>query len=277
MKEYLNIGEMAKLRKVTIETLRHYDRIGLLKPDYTDRNRIRYYHVSKAEQIRTIRELQEIGLSLKEIQGYLANRTLQRSYELLLKKQEYVRRQYEFYKSLHTAITEKIEVLDELAGSGLRDEICEKSFPERYCILSEGPVQNDAELFYQTTQLEGVVESLEGYLQIYGSQRYGTLLSAWDDTTTNHPFLFTAFRPGVTRIPTGQYLCVMRSGSFWEIGAEKVRLLDYAKEKGYRLSDTLLSVVQIDYTMSDTEAERLYELQWKIEPSLDEVKTDESK
>lgn len=35
-KDLLSITELAKLRRVTSETLRYYDRIGLLKPVYTD-------------------------------------------------------------------------------------------------------------------------------------------------------------------------------------------------------------------------------------------------
>ncbi|MFE4813078.1 MerR family DNA-binding transcriptional regulator [Peribacillus simplex] len=36
MQDKLSIGEMAKLRSVTVDTLRHYDKIGLLKPYHID-------------------------------------------------------------------------------------------------------------------------------------------------------------------------------------------------------------------------------------------------
>lgn len=264
MKEYLSISEMSKLRNVTIETLRHYDRIGLLSPDYINHNRVRYYHITKSEKIRTIKELQEIGMSLKEIKHYLENRVLSNSYQLLLKKQEYVKKQYEFYKSMYNTITEKINVLESLYNLDNLNSIYIKDFNERYCILSNETVCNDMELFSQTTKLENDVEKREGYLQIYGSQRYGTIFDAKDDNIINRPFLFVLKPSKATKIPKGKYLCMMKSGSFWDISYEKKQMQLYAKEKGYRLSDTLLSIVQIDYTMSDLESERLYELQWKI-------------
>ena len=34
MKKYFTIGEMSKLHNISIETLRHYDRFGILKPEY---------------------------------------------------------------------------------------------------------------------------------------------------------------------------------------------------------------------------------------------------
>ena len=36
MENIISITEMAKLRNISTETLRHYDRIGLLKPVYVD-------------------------------------------------------------------------------------------------------------------------------------------------------------------------------------------------------------------------------------------------
>lgn len=44
--ELLSISELAKLRQVTTETLRYYDRIGLLKPVYVDpETNYRYYSI----------------------------------------------------------------------------------------------------------------------------------------------------------------------------------------------------------------------------------------
>ena len=44
MKKYLSIGEAAKAVHTTSETLRHYDRIGLVKPSQKDEcTNYRYY------------------------------------------------------------------------------------------------------------------------------------------------------------------------------------------------------------------------------------------
>lgn len=34
MKSKFSIGEVAKIHNITVETLRHYDRVGLLRPSY---------------------------------------------------------------------------------------------------------------------------------------------------------------------------------------------------------------------------------------------------
>lgn len=64
----LTIGELAWLSQVTIETLRHYDRIGLLKPVHLDRfTGYRYYQLDQLPRLNRILALKDLGLPLKEI------------------------------------------------------------------------------------------------------------------------------------------------------------------------------------------------------------------
>jgi len=70
-KNLLSISQFAKLRGVTTETLRHYDRIGLLSPFYIDpETGYRYYSVLQYEQLGTIKELRSLDFSLDEIKDF---------------------------------------------------------------------------------------------------------------------------------------------------------------------------------------------------------------
>ncbi|WP_303396671.1 MerR family DNA-binding transcriptional regulator [Clostridium tyrobutyricum] len=51
MKDRISITDLARLRNVTTETLRYYDRIGLFKPIYVDPNtKYRYYSILQYEK-----------------------------------------------------------------------------------------------------------------------------------------------------------------------------------------------------------------------------------
>ena len=64
----LRIGELAWLGQVTVETLRHYDRLGLLKPAHLDQSSgYRHYTLDQLARLNRILALQDLGLSLKEI------------------------------------------------------------------------------------------------------------------------------------------------------------------------------------------------------------------
>ena len=62
------IGEFSRIGRVTIETLRHYDAIGLLKPAKVDLNTgYRYYNAGQLATLNQILALKDVGLSLDEV------------------------------------------------------------------------------------------------------------------------------------------------------------------------------------------------------------------
>lgn len=68
----LTIGQMADLNHVTAQTLRHYDRLGLLKPWLTDEaTGYRYYHINQSARLDMIQYLQILGVPLKRIRRHL--------------------------------------------------------------------------------------------------------------------------------------------------------------------------------------------------------------
>jgi DNA-binding transcriptional MerR regulator len=71
----LKISEFAWLSQVTVETLRHYDRLGLLKPDHLDQfTGYRYYSLAQLPRLNCILALKDLGLSLEEIARMLDQR-----------------------------------------------------------------------------------------------------------------------------------------------------------------------------------------------------------
>ena len=84
MKEKMTVGEFAKLKNISQETLRHYDRMGLLKPQWTDEmTGYRYYSIFQYETLSTILELRDLGMPLKEIKEFLGKRDVDRTIQLL--------------------------------------------------------------------------------------------------------------------------------------------------------------------------------------------------
>ena len=68
----LTIGKLAKQTEVTVETIRHYQRIGLLvEPDKPDSG-YRHYPADAITNIRFIKRAQQAGFTLKEIATLLS-------------------------------------------------------------------------------------------------------------------------------------------------------------------------------------------------------------
>lgn len=68
MEKFYTIGEMARLNNISIESLRHYDRCDLLKPDYiNEKTGYRYYSIKSFMKLDIIKKCKAIGLQLNEI------------------------------------------------------------------------------------------------------------------------------------------------------------------------------------------------------------------
>lgn len=84
MKKYFSIGEAAKAAHTTSETLRHYDRIGLVKPSKKDEwTNYRYYTEQDIVRLNTVRALQLMDLSLQEIKKVLEYDDLEKIIDFL--------------------------------------------------------------------------------------------------------------------------------------------------------------------------------------------------
>lgn len=89
----MTIGELAKLTNVSIDTLRYYEKVGLIPPVPRKANGIRNYDKSYVNWIQFIQNMKAAGLSLESILTYInlaslgANTSVQRK-NLLLEAQD---------------------------------------------------------------------------------------------------------------------------------------------------------------------------------------------
>jgi MerR family transcriptional regulator, copper efflux regulator len=68
----LTIGQLAKLGQVNLETIRFYEREGLLPEPPRSRSGYRAFPEGAVRQLRFIKRAQELGFSLAEIRQLLA-------------------------------------------------------------------------------------------------------------------------------------------------------------------------------------------------------------
>lgn len=89
MKKYFSVGEAAKAVRTTSETLRHYDRIGLVRPSKKDEwTNYRYYTEQDIVRLNTVRALQLMDLPLQEIKKVLEYDNLEKIVAFLVQAEK---------------------------------------------------------------------------------------------------------------------------------------------------------------------------------------------
>lgn len=257
MNKIISITEFAKLRNVTTETLRHYDRIGLLKPD-CKKNGIRYYSILQYEKLGTIRELQQLGLSLSEIQQYFQNRNLEQTYKLLVEKHSELIQKIEELKRLQQTVEKKIEFINTLKNTVVTDEITKKVIPKRRFAYMDLYIHDDTELSYSAAELERTI-SKDSYLPIFATNRYAGIISE-TDFQEEDPVARIAIQvdedtnlENTIVIPEQMYICTYNIGGFFERKEPLDRIKKYLSEHDYEIAGEVIQMSWVDYAISDYE------------------------
>ncbi|MFR2333149.1 MAG: MerR family transcriptional regulator [Flavonifractor plautii] len=211
----LSITELAKLRQVTSETLRYYDRIGLITPDYVDpQTRYRYYSIRQYEKLGTIKELRQLGMSIHDITDYFSGRNLRKSHQLLLHQLELLEEEIRKQQLLSEILRRKLHFLSEITPPPPVDKVFCRAFPQRYMITFGEPAGGSREHAFAFTRLERYLDEVA---PILASDRIGVyadwhLLEPSDDYIPAVPMIFVerdAIESEHKRtIPPGDYLCM---------------------------------------------------------------------
>lgn len=139
MEKYFSVGEAAKAVHTTRETLRHYDRIGLVKPSKKDDwTNYRYYTEQDLVRLNTVRALQVMDLPLKEIKKVLEYDDLEKIVDFLTQAEKKADEkiaslQYSKAKirSAKADYEKKLQMRQNQSGTFIKD------IPERVILLSD--------------------------------------------------------------------------------------------------------------------------------------------
>jgi len=111
-----SIGELSKIVKIGLDTLRYYHEIELFSPDYINpSNNYRFYSEEQVKKLLNIIELKECGFSLSEIKLIMELRDINNVTEIekILKKKEIdlLNQREKINLSIEKIKTNKIKIL----------------------------------------------------------------------------------------------------------------------------------------------------------------------
>ena len=110
--ELFSIGDVAQLFHLSVSSLRHYETIGLLTPEYTDpATGYRYYGPRQFEVLNTIRYLRALDMPLGQIRAFLRNRDVGRIEQLMREQKAAVVRKQEELQRVERKIDNRLRQL----------------------------------------------------------------------------------------------------------------------------------------------------------------------
>lgn len=266
-RELFSIGEVAKLFHISVGLLRHYDKIGLLKPEYTDEaSGYRYYSVRQFECLNTIRYLRALDMPLPQITSYLDSRDTDKIYEMLENQKRDVERRREQLRIVERKIENRLEQIRDALNSRL-DEICIAEIPERRMTFLKTEVKPETylDLEYSIRKLEqeeqeaiiflgkvGVGISKEK-LELGQYQVYDRVFVVLDEED--------CVRGESVVLPPERCVTVRFQGTHRQAERYYVMLMDYMRKRGLRPSGFSKEITMIDEGMTRDPGKFVTEIQ----------------
>lgn len=236
------IGDFSRLARVTVKALRHYERLGLLLPEYTDPvSGYRYYTAAQAPRLERILALKDLGFSLEQV-GHLLDADLspaQLRGMLLIKKQE-VSGSIEAEQARLERIEARLRELEGVTPAGRYEVTLARVEAQRVASLRAVLPRYPA------------VGALFGELYAY-RQQHGLRASAWTAVWHDGEYREAAIHAEATfatddalpphgsigerQLPAVETMaCTRHHGPVTEIGAAHAALMGWIAAHDYRLA-----------------------------------------
>ncbi len=270
--ELFQIGTVAKLFHLSVSSLRHYEDIGLLKPEYVSpESGYRYYSARQFEVLSSIRYLRALDLPLPEIADFLKNKDVDRIEEKLRQQKQAVIERQQALQRVERRIDNRLRQLESAQHARL-DEITltrapacrlcwiQSSLKIRSSLDMEPPIrrleetQTDAVVFLGKVGLGITPENL--YAGAY--DQYDGIFLVLDEEDE--------FTGPVTDLPETDCLCVRFRGSHPEAPAQYRCLMACARQRGLTVTGFSREITLIDYGITDDTEKFVTEISLPVAP-----------
>ncbi|OBZ16212.1 GntR family transcriptional regulator [Bacillus sp. FJAT-27264] len=257
MKELFTIGELSKLFQVKISTLRYYDEIGLLKPEYIDKsNNYRYYSTQHFERLSTIKYLRALGVPISDLLDFFDYRDTDKLIEMLNRQQAEIankKRELELIDrkikrrltQIHDAINHPLGTIMEVRLPKLR--VAHLTHDYRPGEDIEYPIAElrknfniDESIFLGKIGISVALQDIEANT----FDRYNSIFMILEEGD-NIPKAEVIF-------PAREYLRVRFSGTHVHAAGFYEELLKYSAEHGYSIVDDSIEITLIDYGITNS-------------------------
>lgn len=263
----LSIGQMAELNHVSEQTLRLYDKEGLLVPRCVDPvTGYRYYHITQSAKLDLIQNMKVYGMTLRQIRSFLDSNDPAALRALLAEQADSIEDRIRQLRRSQSAITRTLDNYRRYEAMPRNGEIFLEYIPARRIFRYSCDVnyfdQDESGYEYMLRQMKTNLVANNMPLSYFTN--IGTIIRREhlvpDALFSNEVFLFVDENDSsqaMETLPAASYLCLCSDEFSME--AENVRrLLDYVQTRGCKIAGDYICEVVVDFPMLDFNRRRMF-------------------
>lgn len=261
------IGEISKLFNIGVDSIRYYEKVGLLNPVRNEENNYRLYTMDDIRTMNTVRELLSIGFSTEDILKLEKDRSLKHVTEMLGRESSVIDDKIRELTQIKGNINSRLRSINEALNLDTSGTIHELDLPERNCLLiSEGAVP-DNEINYRLAEFKSyfskdvtTIGACDCY--ILDTDRMGEN----GDFATKAIFFYSGYLNLDTNfaLEAGKYISLAYRGRFSQTVDLYPGMLKYCEEHHLKQAGDLVEFCHIDRYETSNVNEYLTQLQMRV-------------
>lgn len=267
MKEFYKISEIARLYGIGADSLRYYEKIGVLRPRRAE-NGYRMYGLKDIYKLSILRDLRRLDFSVPQIREYLEHQSIGHTLTMLEEERQLLHRQLQELKTREESLQKRIHSLTQ-AQSITPGVFQVKELPARPCLRLNETITRDEEMDFAIKKLHRTHESR---IRDFGNQEIGAQVSREDlNNGLENVFrsVFFLLPPGDEEadfiLPQGLYLTYCYRGEYTQSPAKIREALHHAETAHLQVTGDPFELYLIDNRDTILPEEFLTEIQIPVE------------
>lgn len=281
-KNLFRIGEVAKMFHLSVSSLRHYENIGLLSPEYiSQESGYRYYSAEQFEILNTIRYLRALDMPLSEIEEFLADRDIDYMEEKLRQQKEIVIQKQQELQRIERKIEHRLQWISDAQSIAL-NEVMFVNLPECKIVWVDHPIKIEGYLDMEVpirqldqSDVEAVV--FLGKVGVGISQEH---LQARTIKNYDGAFLILdqedIYSGKTTTLPATSGLRIRFRGSHTEAANQYKILFKYIEKNALEITGFSREVTLIDYGITKNQEKFVTEICIPVRKRGNNVRTNQN-
>lgn len=265
--ELFLIGDVAKMFHLSVGSLRHYEKIGLLLPEYIDpKTGYRYYSTRQFECLNTIRYLRILDVPLPQIGEFLKNRDIEKIRDMLYQQKEAVIKKQKELRIIEQKISNRLAQLEDAFSSEFNSVKIIKTKPRRIAWIQNNLTLNS--YLDLETSIRQLVQKQKDAVVFLGKVGVGIAaerLKKGQYDSYDVVFLILDkeddYNGQVSELPRTTCVSIRFCGSHREAPAYYQKLSDYIATHNLTICGFSREITMIDYGITNDTSQFVTEIQ----------------
>lgn len=271
MESRFSIGDIAKIHNISVQTLRHYDKIGLLTPTYINKDTgYRYYSAKDFVIIDLIKQCKSMALSLDEIKDIINNYTsLDSILDIMERQKKIIDKKISELNNIRNNITFLEERIKESLDEGI-NTILIKEYPKREFIKYDNTNRFTVE--FEINLSKALAEVEQKYHNFNKELAFVTSFNEFKDKNKIiYEAMILSFTEGLSMenkekliIPEGKYITINFDDDYKDTKKYYNKIMNYIKENNLEVIGDFYELYAITRVGNDGKEKSLGKLQIAI-------------